>query len=219
VLQLTPAQARRIAIRAQLLDARRPAGVVETVEDLVAVALDQTAAIAPSADLILWSRIGWPYQPPDLVRAMEEDRVVFEWGGFCRPMSDLALFLPLMRAGLPYRDARDWLVANDRFRRDVLAQLTERGPLHPAEIPDTAQVSWRSSGWTHSRNSSQMLEMLLKTGEVAVAGRDAKGRLFDLAERIYPADIPHLDAEEAAALRAERRPHPVEPDRLALPAR
>ncbi len=77
-------------------------GVVETVDDLVAVALDPTAAIAPSADLILWSRIGWPYQPADLVRAMEEDRVVFEWGGFCRPMSDLALFVPLMRAGLPY---------------------------------------------------------------------------------------------------------------------
>ncbi|WP_457101571.1 DNA glycosylase AlkZ-like family protein [Microbacterium sp. P5_E9] len=205
MLRLSPAQARRIAIRAQLLDARRPAGVVETVEDLVAVALDPTATIARSADLILWSRIGWPYQPADLVRAMEEDRVVFEWGGFCRPMSDLALFVPLMRAGLPYRDARDWLVANDRFRRDVLAQLAERGPLHPAEIPDTAQVSWRSSGWTHSRNSSQMLEMLLKTGEVAVAARDAKGRLFDLAERIYPPDPPLLGAEEAAALRAERR--------------
>ena len=50
-----------------------------------------------------------------------------------------------------------------------------------------------------------MLEMLLKTGEVAVAGRDAKGRLFDLAERVYPPDLPALGAEEAAALRAERR--------------
>ena len=120
-------------------------------------------------------------------------------------MSDLALFVPLMRAGLPWQDSRDWLAADDRFRRDVLAQLTEQGPLHPAEIPDTAQVSWRSSGWTHSRNSSQMLEMLLKTGEVAVAGRDAKGRLFDLAERVYPPDLPALGADEAAALRAERR--------------
>ena len=32
----------------------------------------EDAWVAPSADLILWSRLGWPYLPADLVRLVEE---------------------------------------------------------------------------------------------------------------------------------------------------
>ena len=66
--RLTRAQARRIAVRAQLLTAERPAGIVETIDALTVVNIEPTAAVAPSADLILWSRLGWPYQPADLTR-------------------------------------------------------------------------------------------------------------------------------------------------------
>ena len=205
VHRLTREQARRIAVRAQLLTAERPADIVETIDALTIVNIDPTAAIAPSADLILWSRLGWPYQPDDLRRLVEEDRAVFEWGGFYRPMTDLPLIRPLMRERPQSREGRDWLAANDVFRREVLARLRADGPLHPADIPDTAQVSWRSSGWTNDRNTMQMLEILAARGEVAIAGRDAKGRLFDLADRVYPADLPEVDEDDAARERAERR--------------
>jgi len=33
--------------------------------------IDPTAAVAPSADHVLWSRLGWPYRPADLTRAVE----------------------------------------------------------------------------------------------------------------------------------------------------
>lgn len=42
--------------------------------------------------------------------------------------------------------AREWLAANDRFRRDALDRLRADGSLRPGESPDTAQVSWTSSG-------------------------------------------------------------------------
>lgn len=203
--RLTREQARRIAVRAQLLSAERPAGIVETIDALTVVNIEPTAAIAPSADLILWSRLGWPYQPADLTRLVEEDRAVFEWGGFYRTMTDLPLLRPEM-ATRPYsREAREWLTANDEFRTEVMAKLRAEGPLRPADIPDTAQVSWRSSGWTNNRNTLQLLEMLVLRGEVAISSRDAGGRLFDLAERVYPADMPELSAEAAALERAERR--------------
>lgn len=203
--RLTREQARRIAVGGQLLAAERPAGIVETIDALTVVNIEPTAAIAPSADLILWSRLGWPYQPADLVRLVEEDRAVFEWGGFYRAMTDLALLLPEMRRRPQSAQAREWLAANDVFRREVLARLRAEGPLRAADIPDAAQVSWRSSGWRNNRNSMQLLEMLVLCGDVAIASRDAAGRLFDVADRVYPADVPSLTEADAARERAERR--------------
>jgi len=207
--RLTREEARRIAVHAQLLSAERPAGIVETIDALTVVNIEPTAAIAPSADLILWSRLGWPYQPADLTRLAEEDRAVFEWGGFYRTMADLPLLLPEMRRRPQSAQAREWLAANDSFRRDVLARLRADGPLRPADIPDTAQVSWRSSGWTNNRNTLQMLEMLVLRGEVAISSRapggPTAGRMFDLAERVYPSDVPEIPEADAARERAERR--------------
>ncbi|MBW9110841.1 DNA glycosylase AlkZ-like family protein [Microbacterium ureisolvens] len=205
VHRLTREQARRVALHGQLLTADRPAGIVETIDALTVVNIEPTAAVAPSADLILWSRLGWPYQPADLVRLFEEDRAVFEWGGFYRAMTDLALLIPEMRRRPESAQAREWLAANEVFRREVLARLRAEGPLRAAEVPDAAQVSWRSSGWTNNRNSMQLLEMLVLCGDVAVSSRDAGGRRFDLAERVYPADVAHPSAEEAGRERAERR--------------
>ncbi|WP_426320349.1 DNA glycosylase AlkZ-like family protein [Microbacterium sp. E-13] len=203
--RLTRDEARRIAVSAQLLTAERPSGIVETIDALMVVNIEPTAAIAPSADLILWSRLGWPYQPADLVRLIEEDRAVFEWGGFYRAMTDLPLLLPEMRRRPQSAEAREWLAVNDVFRREVLVRLRAEGPLRAADIPDAAQVSWRSSGWTNNRNSLQLLEMLVLCGDVAVSSRDAAGRLFDVADRVYPSDVPLIAEEDAARERAERR--------------
>jgi uncharacterized protein YcaQ len=205
VHDLTREQARRIAVRAQLLSAERPGGIVEAVDGLGLVNIDPTAAVAPSADHILWSRLGWPYQPADLVRAVEEDRAIFEWAGFYRPMADLPLYRPLMNAWPTYREQREWLDANARFRQDVLSQLRAKGRLRTSEIPDTSQVSWKSTGWTNDRNVGQMLDFLVLRGEVAIAGRVGKERVWDLAERVYPADEEVLSAEEATVARPERR--------------
>lgn len=49
-VRLTRAQARRIAVRAQLLDARRPDDLLATVEHLMVLPVDPTAAVAPAVD-------------------------------------------------------------------------------------------------------------------------------------------------------------------------
>ena len=188
-----------------MLTAARPGGIVETIDGLSLVNIDPTRAVAPSADHIIWSRIGWPYQPADLVRAVEADRAIFEWAGFYRPMADLPLLRPVMNAWPRSRDRREWLEANDRFRRDVVDRLRAEGPLRGTDIPDTSAVSWTSTGWTNERNVTQMLEFLALRGEVAVSWREGRDRVWDIADRVYPAGGEVYTAEEAAALRAERR--------------
>ena len=214
--RLTRDQARRIAVRAQLLDANRPRDLVSMIEQLMFLQLDPTAVIAPSADLIAWSRRGSGHDPAQLTRVTEVDRTLFEHLAqpsptepgiaMLRPMSDLRLFLAYM-ADWPTRPGRnrEWVKANDAFRRNILDQLGRSGPLLSRDIPDTSAVPWASSGWTNDRNVTQMLQILVARGEVAIAGRRGKQRLWDLAERVYPVDVVAVPAAEAQRIVDERR--------------
>jgi uncharacterized protein YcaQ len=204
VLKLTKAQARRIAVRAQLLDAPRPTDLLTVVQRLTLLQIDPTAAIAPSADLVAWSRLGSAYRPAHLQQALERDRTLFERNAVVRPMSDLGLYLP---GATSHSHARvdAWIRDNDRFRRDILEQLRSSGPLTSRDIPDTCAVPWASTGWTHNRNVTQMLEFLIRRGQVAISGRIGRERLWDLPERVYPADVVVPPIEEADRIRNERR--------------
>src|SRR4051812_8402546 len=202
--RLTRAHARRIAVRAQLLDAPRPTDLLMVVDRLTLLQIDPTAAIAPSADLVLWSRLGSSYRREGVKQAPEQDRTLFELDAVIRPGGDLCLYLAGADAVPDYERSRVWFRDNDRFRRDVLKVLKKSGPLASREIPDTCVVPWASSGWTNDRNVTQMLEFLISRGEVAIAGRVGRERLWDLPERVYPAvDVPSV--EEAERRRDERR--------------
>jgi hypothetical protein len=86
-----------------MLDENRPRDLIAMVERLTFLQLDPTAVIAPSADLIAWSRLGAAHDPADLKRATEIDRNLFEHLAqpsptepgiaMLRPMSDLGLYL------------------------------------------------------------------------------------------------------------------------------
>jgi uncharacterized protein YcaQ len=216
VRRLARDEARRIAVRAQMLDADRPKDLAALVEQLTLLQLDPTAAIAPSADLLAWSRLGASYRPEHLRRALEVDRSLFEHRAqpletepaiaMVRPMVDLPLYLADMATwSSRWGRANRWLADNRAFRNRILEQLRASGPLQSRDIADTCAVPWESSGWTHDRNVTQMLEFLASMGEVAVAGRQGRQRLWDIAERVYPSGVVAMPAPEAKRVRDERR--------------
>ena len=215
VRRLTLTEARRIAVRAQLLGADRPRDLATVVERLTFLQVDPTAAIAPSADLVAWTRLGSAYRPADLQAAIERDRTMFEHASqptpvepgvaMVRPMADLGLFLAHMAAWpQPGGRAAAWLQANDAFRRRLLDQLRASGPLRSRDVADTSEVAWQSSGWTNDRNVTRMLDFLLARGEIAVAARRGRERLWDIAERVYPAGVAVVPIDEARQVRQER---------------
>jgi uncharacterized protein YcaQ len=177
--RLTRDQARRIVVRAQRLDAERPTDVVGVAEELGAIKIDPTATIAPAEHTILWSRIGASYDPGLLSRAVETDRALFEFDGAFRPTS----LLPLLRPGM-----RRW-PAHPRIRAE--------GPVLASDIPDTAELARANDGWYGSNQVVHMLDCLQQQGEIAVVRRDGRHRVWDLAERVYPARLPEYDDDEA----------------------
>ncbi|MEP6665813.1 MAG: crosslink repair DNA glycosylase YcaQ family protein [Nocardioidaceae bacterium] len=209
VHELSRTDARRIAVRAQLLDRPRPTDLLDVVRHLTVLQFDQTAHVAPNADLVLWSRLGSSYSPADLEDRLDEGTIV-DLRGFLRPVEDLRLFRAEMDQwpGLePLRewqeDTRDWVRANGACRLDILDRLRQDGPLSAGELPDTCEVPWRSSGWNNNRNVQMMLGLMEQRGEVAAAGRRGRERLWDLATRIHPDDEP-VPADEARRRRVER---------------
>ncbi len=210
VHQLSRRDARRLAVRAQLLDRPRPTDVLDVVRRLTVVQVDMTSYVAPSADLVLWSRIGASYDPDELDRLFEE-RAVIELDGMFRPGEDVALFRAEMAAwpGPPplkewMEDMADWLHANRACHDDVLALLRSEGPLPVRDLPDTCVVPWRSSGWNRDRNVRMLVGMLESRGEVAVGAREGRERLWDLAERVHP-ETPTVPLDRARAERGRRR--------------
>ncbi|MEV4518269.1 crosslink repair DNA glycosylase YcaQ family protein [Dactylosporangium sp. NPDC049525] len=208
--RLSPVDARRIAVRAQLLDRDRPAGLLDLVRHLTLLQIDPTAAVAPTADLVAWSRLGAAYTPADLVDALRR-RDLVELAATIRPAEDLALYraeMALLRDDAPgaftYPRHREWIRANDACRQDILARLTAQGALPSRQLPDTCAVPWASTGWTNDQNVIRLLDLMAAMGEVAVAGRQGRDRLWDLAERVYP-DHPPVPADEAPRRRSERR--------------
>jgi hypothetical protein len=205
VHSLTRGEARRIAVSAQLLDSPRPTGVVDVVDRLTVLQIDPTAAVAPNADLVLWSRLGSGYDPADLVRAVERDRTLVETVAYVRAPRDLPAVIAEVRDAEAPAFTAGWLRTNEPFRRDILARLEREGPLLSRDIPDTSVEPWPSSGWTNNRNLTKMLEVLALRGEVAISARRGRQRLWDLPERVYPAGLPTLDLEAAVRHRNERR--------------
>ena len=210
VHRLTRQQARRIAVRAQLLDADRPTDMLEVVRRLWAVQVDLTAAVAPSAHLVLWSRLGRAYRPGDL-EELQVDRAVVEYDGMLHAADDLALFRADMHdwPGRPplrewQEDTLDWVEANSACRDDILDRLRAEGPLPARELPDSCVVPWRSSGWNTGKNVLMLLHCMERRGEVAVSSREGRERLWDLAERVLP-DRPAVPWQEARVERGRRR--------------
>jgi uncharacterized protein YcaQ len=210
VHELSRQEARRIAVRAQLLDTPQPTDLLDTIRHLMFLQVDLTAYVAPSADLVCWTRLGSSYSPADL-EALRTDGSLVEYCGLLRPVEDIALFRPQMAEwpGRPplrewQEDVESWVLANEECRLDILERLRSEGPLPARELPDTCAVPWRSTGWTNDKNVLRMLGFMEQRGEVAVSSRENRERLWDLAERVYPDDTV-MPADEALAELCRRR--------------
>ena len=204
-MEVSQEEARRIAVRAQLLDGSATS-VLETVRRLGFLQLDPIASVAPPQHLVLWSRIG-AFETAELERLLWQEKKLVEWRAYLYPMEDLPMLKAFMRRNdRPLDDRRRaFLRANTAFSRYVLKELRERGPLLSREIEThTSRRDAERHDWWGSRQMGLMLEILSAVGKVAVVGRRGKQRVWDLAERWYP-DVAALPLRAALKEWDEKR--------------
>jgi uncharacterized protein len=212
-LRLSLGEARRLAVRSQHLAGPEPGtgldGLRQVLRGLRVLQLDPVNVVARSHLLVLWSRLG-AFDRADLDTLLWQERWLFEYWAHAASIvltEDYPIHHLMMRrygASATNSRLRDWMMANDDFRRYVLARLRDAGPLPGGAFEDRAVLGWTSTGWTHGRNVERMLDTLWKQGVVTVAGRDGLRRLWALAEFPAAADLPEPEVVTRAAEHALR---------------
>ena len=185
-------EARRIAVRAQLLDGSATT-ILDTVRRLGFLQIDPISTVAPPQQLVLWSRLG-PYDVAELDRLLWVERKLFEWNAYIWPIESLPLVHARMR-----RRRRSRHYEHERWSARVPPARTRASSATScASSSGTGRCSSRElehesvprpdepHRWWGSREVTLMLEILHAYGVVAVAGRQGRQRLWDLAERWYP---------------------------------
>jgi len=222
VRTISATTARRLAITRQRLAGKTSKpnadGIFYVVKDLAFLQLDPIKVVAPSHQLVVFSRVG-SYQPKHLEALLWDERRLFEsWAHAASIVVTehypiYRWFMHRVAAGTGYwhgftpsgeRQAQRvmaWMKANDPLRRSVLRQIRERGPLPSRTFEDQSTGPWRSSGWNNGRSVGMMLFYLQMMGQLMVAGRSGGQKVWDLSERWLPPWTPKTRLGETAVVR------------------
>jgi uncharacterized protein YcaQ len=163
----------------------------DLIERIGFVQVDSINTVARAHDMILWSR-RQSYQPMALKRLLERDRSLWEhW-------THDASILPVRLHGVwQHRFARDAVRLEANWRswfRDgyeaqfetILNRIAKEGPVGTSDVGE-GEVRGKG-GWWDWHPSKTALEWLWRTGKVAVTRRDGFQKIYDLTERVIPAE-------------------------------
>jgi uncharacterized protein len=209
---VSPAEARRIAVRAQLLDGSAT-GLLDTIRTLGRLQIDPISTVAPPQQLVLWSRLG-PYDVGELDRLLWDERKLFEWNAFIWPLEALPLAQARMRRRRRSRHykyerwSHEFLEQNARFKRYVLRELERNGPMLSRDLQhELAPRPDEPHRWWGTREVTLMLEILYAHGVVASrAGKASSVATYCSLRRAR--DAKWLDCPSRQ--RAERAPGQVQ---------
>ncbi len=206
-VQVSKPAARAIALRAQLLDGHtrlQPGkqGVLATIDQLGYVQIDTIAAVKRSHHHTLWTRHR-DYSEDQLHELQTQDRRIFEYWGHAMsylPMSDYRFFLPRMRN---FRNpAHAWISCRLEGCRHLLEPVLERirqeGPLSAKHF--SASEDAKRGTWWDWKPAKFALEYLFWRGDLMISERRNFQKVYDLTERVLPADVDlTMPAEEEVA--------------------
>ncbi|MFI6596181.1 winged helix-turn-helix domain-containing protein [Nonomuraea sp. NPDC050536] len=184
---LTADEARKIILRAQGLigaDGRR-GGVHTMLRRLGAVQLDTISVLARSHELVSYARLGTVTRAKVEGAYWHNPAQSFEY--WCHaacilPIEHWPLYSFRRRA---FRERRyRWHEVPDHVDK-LLEQVREEGPLTTADVGGGK----KGGPWWDWSDNKIGLEWLLDIGEIACTRRVGWRRVYDLAERVVPADL------------------------------
>ena len=196
-VNISASEARRIALAAQGFtdpqpsdeptgrDLRRVLGRIGLIQ------IDSVNVLERAHYLPLFSRLG-PYRREMLDRAAHyAPRRLFEYWGHEASLIPVATH-PFLRWRMERAHTDSWGGMQRVWREqpelvaEVLAEVTERGPVAASEIAERPR---RAGPWWDWSDHKRALEWLFWSGQVSSARRRRFERLYDLTERVIPRDV------------------------------
>ncbi|MNQ87529.1 hypothetical protein D3C85_1027550 [compost metagenome] len=200
-LSMSLAQARRLSLAAQGFAGRQPVAeptarqLLRSIEQLGVLQIDSVNALVRSHYLPLFSRLGtYPQALLDqLAWGKGRQRKLFEYWGHEASLLPLELYPAMVwrmqqaarGEGIYQQLARFGREQQPTIRR-VLAAVVERGALGAGSLSTRREPAGQWWDWSVEKHA---LEWLFAAGEVTVAGRRGFERLYDLPERVIPANV------------------------------
>ncbi len=191
-LEIDRATARRFLVTRHLLAPPRslPAeagSVMRVVDRLGSLQFDPLDVTGRNHDLVLAARIDgyrrtWT---DDLLYSSRDLYETYNKGLSIVPTADL----PWYRVAWDRAAARHDEAAFDEhglLAEELLARIRAEGPLASTDIEPRAAIEWY---WRPTNQVRALLEALAEAGILGLARRDGNRRVYDLAERLFPADL------------------------------
>jgi uncharacterized protein len=176
----------------------RRGGVPAMVRRLGAVQLDTISVLTRSHELVAYARLG-PVPRDRIERAYWHPRrpAAFEY------WSHAACVLPIeewpyyafRRRALRARGMR-WHQSHQGTCADVLARLRAEGPLTATQLGGAK----KGGAWWDWSDTKIAVEWLLDVGDVICVRREGWRRVYDLPERVLPADLLAHEPSDAECL-------------------
>jgi len=189
------AEIRRRVVEAQGYASRARSGtaaeVLDTVGRLGCVQLDSISTVERSHRVALGARVG-AYPEPAVSRLLKDGRVFEYWAheACLVPVEDYPMHRWRMAR---YAESHPWrgnvFEEEPELTAQVLREIGERGPLGSRHFEGSGP-----GGMWNWKPAKIVLEALHSAGRLAIAGRDGFQRLYDLPERVLPAEL--LDGEK-----------------------
>ena len=161
-------------------------GAHETVKHLGYVQLDTLAVVARAHHHTFWSRNN-AYDEKHLDQLLREGRVFEYWSHAASylPMEDFRFSLP--RKALYLSGHSHWFSKNRKLMKYVLDRIKAEGPLQSKDF----ESDRKRGSWWDWKPAKIALEQLFMEGSLMVKSRQGFQKVYDLTERVVPADIDH----------------------------
>jgi uncharacterized protein len=162
-------------------------GVMAVFDRLGSIQFDPIEIAGRNHDLVLLARVAG-------YRREQTDRLLYEQRRLYETYNKGLSIVP--SAELPW-----FRVAWDRARREhdggafdehaplveeLLTRIRDTGPMSSIDVEPRAAIDWY---WRPTNQVRAILEALAEAGVLGLARRDGNRRVYDLAERLFPADV------------------------------
>jgi uncharacterized protein YcaQ len=195
VIQISNKTARRIFLTKQGLStspsrAMGKPDLLQLIHELGFVQIDSISTVERAHNQILFSR-NQTFRKEHLRQLLEEDRSLFEHWTHDAAIVPSA-FYPywkhkFRRSEAPMRQRwAKWHGEDfDKAFDETYTRIVENGAVLAREVKD---ADHKSGGWWQWHPSKKALEFFWHTGKLAISGRQNFQKIYDLSERVIPAD-------------------------------